>query len=242
MNQEKNINAFSVPAAILVGAIIIACAIVWVLHPASTSPTAAQNIANPSAPIVDASKVKTDGEPFVGNPNASITIAYWFDYQCPFCKQDEENVVTSIISDYVNSGKVKIVFKDFPFLGFQQGIQDSETLAVAARAVFDVDPSKFYDWHKDVFENQGQESSGWATQSKINQITTEVLGAKESAQVASLMISKATTYQNEIAADKAEGSSLGVNGTPAMVIGKQLLVGAEPYSAVKSAIDTALGS
>lgn len=238
MNTEQK-NSFTAPSAILLGAIIIALAIVWALHPsATTSPTtAAQNVANPSAQAVDISNVKTAGEPFVGDASAPVTIAYWFDYQCPFCKQDEETALPQVIKDYVNTGKVKIVFKDFPFLG-----PDSETLSIAARAVWAVAPSQFYDWHKAIFDAQGEEGSGWASQSEIMSVTTQVLGASDAAQVSSLMTSQATTYENEIAADKAEGTSFGVNGTPAMIIGKQLLVGAEPTSSIEAAIQTALGS
>ena len=235
MNQEQK-NAFTIPAAILLGAIIIACALIWVLHPATNIPSA-QNTANPSAPSVDVKDVKIAGEPFIGNVNAPVTIAYWFDYQCPFCKQDEEDVLPQIITDYVNAGKVKIVFMDFPFLG-----PDSDTLSIAAHAVWDAAPDKFYDWHKAIFDNQGQEGSNWATQSEIMKITAQVLGATDSAKVASLMTSKAATYKNQIAADKTEGNAFGVNATPAMIIGKQFLLGAEPYSAYKAAIDIALGS
>src|SRR5271154_4778713 len=102
MNTEQK-NAFSVPASILLGAIIIACAIVFVLHPSSTGTTSptAQNQAVPT-PSVDVKNVKTAGEPFIGNPNAPVTIAYWFDYQCPYCKQNEEDVMPSLLADYVN--------------------------------------------------------------------------------------------------------------------------------------------
>ena len=233
MNTDQK-NSFSAPAAILVGAIIIAVAIIWALHPSSgavTSPTA-QNQATPSVTISD---VKTAGEPFVGNANAPVTIAYWFDYQCPYCKQDEETVVPQIMTDYVNTGKVKIVFLDFPFLG-----ADSDTLAVAAKAVWEVDPTNFYKWHKAVYDAQGEEGSGWATAAEITKITTQILGASEAVRVDNLMTTHATAYEAAAAADKAQGTTLGVNGTPAMIIGKQLLIGAEPYSAIKSAIDTTL--
>jgi len=232
----------SISVSIIVGAIIIAGSILWAGGHFSPGITTNNNgvvtaPSQPTNPTVDGSKVKTAGEPFVGNPNAKITLAYWFDYQCPFCKQNEQSVIPSIVSDYVNSGKVKIVFKDFAFLG-----PDSTTLAINERAVWDVDQSKFYAWHKAIFDNQGQEGSGWAsTQTKIDAITTQVLGATETARVDGLVISKANIYTAEINADKTEGAAFGVTGTPSIVVGKQLIVGAEPYSNIKSAIDAALG-
>ena len=246
IRMQKEIKIFSVPAAIIVGAIIISVAIFFGLRSSSLSSGGqvaqgqVQGQAQAAAPTVDPSKINTVNEPFIGNPNAPVTIAYWYDYQCPFCKQDEEqtegNVIPQIITNYVNAGKVKLIFKDFPFLG-----ADSETLAIAARAVWDVAPSQFYNWHKAIFDAQGQEGSGWASQSEIMSVTTAVLGAADAAKVSSLMASNTTTYQNEIAADKTEGNSFGVNATPSMIIGKQLVIGAEPYASIQTAIETALG-
>ena len=236
--MEKEAKIFSMPIAIVVGAIIIAAGLYFGLRSSSVTPTspttaAAGQQAAPSA--VDVKDVNQNGEAFIGNPNAPVTIAYWYDYQCPFCKQDEQNVVPNVVSDYVNSGKVKIVFKDYPFLG-----NDSVTLAVAARAVWAVDQSKFYAWHQAMFNAQGQEGSGWASAKEINQVTTQVLGVTEATQVASLETSNLAQYTAAINADKAEASKFGVAATPSMLIGKQLIVGAEPYASVKSAIDTAL--
>jgi protein-disulfide isomerase len=237
--MEKEAKIFSMPIAVVVGAIIIAGGIYFGLHSSvitPTSPTAAAGQqAAPSG--VDVKDVNQNGEAYIGNPNAPVTIAYWFDYQCPFCKQDESTVVPNIVSDYVNSGKVKIVFKDYPFLG-----NDSMTLAVAARAVWAVDPNKFYDWHQAMFNAQGEEGSGWASAAEINSVTTQVLGASEAAQVASLEVSNLTQYTAAINADKAEANKFGVNATPSMIIGKQLIIGAEPYTSVQSAINTALNS
>ncbi len=238
MNPEQK-NAFSVPAAILLGAIIIALVLIWVFHPSNptTPSTAAQNVADPRAQVVDSSKVKTAGDPFIGQANAPVTIEYWFDYQCPYCKQDEEDVLPQIIKNYVGNGDAKIVFMDFPFLG-----PDSTNAALTARAVWEVAPEQFYAWHKAMYDAQEGEGSGWASPSAILTITKGVIGQAATTKVSALMISKASTYTAEINADRTQGESLGVNGTPAMIIGKQLLVGAEPYANISSAIETALGS
>ena len=54
------------------------------------------------------------------------------------------------------------------------------------------------------------------------------------------MTSKAAEYQKLIDADKAEGTSLGINGTPGTIVGKQLISGAQPYASFKAAIDSQL--
>ena len=140
-----------------------------------------------------------------------------------------------IIKDYVDTGKVKIVFKDYQFLG-----DDSQTLGKVSRAVWETLPSKFYQWHKALYDNSGTENTGWATKDKILSITTGVLGAADAQKVMALAEKNAVAYQNEMDADKAEGAAMGISGTPGTIIGKQLISGAQPYSVFKQMIDLTL--
>lgn len=244
-NQSSNLF---IPASILIGSLIIAGAIMagspantrtisgFVIPPVGDVPSPIQKQPSPvPAQTIDAAKVSSAGNPYLGNPKAPVTIAYWYDYQCPFCQKNEQAVMNSLINEYVNTGKVRIVFKDLQFLG-----RDSQTLGVTARAVWDVAPSKYYLWHKGVIDNQGQENSGWATADKIMSISTVVLGDIEAERVVKLATTNATIYQKALDADKTEGSALGIDSTPTMVIGKTVLIGAQSYSQVKTAIDAAL--
>lgn len=189
----------------------------------------------PNNQTADISKVNTAGNPFVGDANAKVTIAVWEDYQCPFCKKLETETMNQVYDNYVKTGKAKMVYKDWEFLG-----ADSQTLGKFARAVWAAAPGKFWQWHKAMFENQGTENTGWATQDKIMSITTSAIGAADAAKAAQLVASNATQYQQAIDADKAEGTAFGINGTPGVIIGKQLIVGAQPYSAFQTIIDQLL--
>jgi protein-disulfide isomerase len=240
--SQQNKNNFSIPAAIIMAGVLIAGAIF--LSNGKGSTTTATNSGNaPQQPqttqlvvqAVDITKVKIAGNPFIGNPNAPVTMAYWYDYQCPFCKRNEEDTMPQIIKNYVDTGKVKIVFKDFQFLS-----EDSQRLGKVSRAVWDIDPSKFYQWHKAVYDNQGTENTGWATDAKILSITTGVLGTIDAQKVMQLAVKNGDVYQKEIDADKAEGGAMGINGTPGTIIGKQLISGAQPYAAFKQAVDVVL--
>jgi protein-disulfide isomerase len=202
--------------------------------PAATGPAA--TAATPPAPSVDSSKVSAEGVAFVGDPKAPVTMAYWFDYQCPFCRQVEETVVGQLMTDYVQPGKLRILFKNFAFLG-----PDSETAALASDAVWEAAPDKFYQWHKAMFDMQGPENSGWASKDKIIALTKTIPGI-DAAKIEQLMTDHAAEYQKLIETDTAEGSAMGVNGTPGAIIGKELLVGAEPYQQFKADIDAELGS
>jgi protein-disulfide isomerase len=186
-------------------------------------------------PAADISKVKTEGEPFIGRADAPVTIAYWYDYQCPFCQRHEAQTVAAIVKDYVNTGKAKLVFKDYAFLG-----PDSQTIGKYSRAVWEVAPDKFYAWHDNMFANQGQENSGWATKDTLHTLTRAVLGEEMTKQVESLVLTKGDEYQKEMDEDKKEGTDMGVRGTPAMIIGNVLIPGAYPYAQTQPAIEAAL--
>lgn len=183
--------------------------------------------------IVDASKVKTASNPFIGRKEAPLTILYWFDYQCPFCKKMEQNIITQLITDHIEPGKAKLVYKDYQFLG-----TDSQTAGLAARAVWEIAPGRFFEWHKAMYENQDGENYAWGSKADIL-ILTKSLGI-DSARVGKLMTDKAAIYQSAMNADKAEGKALGIKGTPGTVIGTKLIIGAQPYAVFKSAVDQAL--
>ena len=183
---------------------------------------------------VDINNVKITGRPYIGQQDAPVTIAYWFDYQCPFCKKMEQNVITQLITDYIEPGTVKLVYKDYQFLG-----ADSQTAGLASRAVWEIAPERFFEWHKAMYENQDGENYAWGSKTDIL-LLTKSLGIDQ-IKVGKLMTDKAQIYQSAIDADKAEGKTYGIRGTPGTVIGKKLITGAQSYSVFKSAIDQVLG-
>ncbi len=233
-NYSEKHQAILTPVSILLAGLFVAGAI---LYNGAHAPTivATDTTGGATTKPADISKVKIAGEPYYGKVDAPVVIAYWSDYQCPFCQRHEQQVVSQIVKDYVDTGKAKIVFKDFAFLG-----ADSQTLGKYSHAVWETAPDKFYAWHKAIFDNQGQENTGWATKAKIDSITTSVLGAALTTQVDNLVVTKGAEYQTEMDADKAEASSMGISGTPGTIIGKQLIPGAYPYDTFKSAIETVL--
>lgn len=200
--------------------------------PGLESPTGAP----PPAAIADIGKVNQEGEPFVGSVSAPVVMAYWYDYQCPYCKQEEESVFPQLIKDYVDTGKLRIVYKDFQFLG-----PDSQTAGLASRAVWETAPGKFAEWHKAMYDKQDEENAGWGSKDDIIALTKTIPGI-DAAKIDELMTSRADVYNNAMEADVAEGNAMGVGGTPSFLIGKQMIVGAQPYEQLKAAIDNMLSS
>jgi protein-disulfide isomerase len=214
--------------AVLVGALVIGAALIF-SNGGMKAP--ADGAAQPVA--VDIKDVKTDGNPFIGSKNAPVTMAVWFDYQCPFCKQLELGALAEIYSAYVTTGKVRVVFKDFQFLG-----DDSDTGALYARAVWDAYPDRWYDWYRAMAEHQDDEHTGFGSLETITAMTKEL--GLDTDRIAKLMKDKETEYKAAIAADRDEGTTFGINGTPSVIIGKTLLSGAQPFSAFQPLIDAAL--
>jgi protein-disulfide isomerase len=228
-----------IPVAIIIAGAMISGSIVWTAHQAALQQTAmapADSAApgQPPAPPADIANVSLDGAAFVGDDKAPVTMAYWFDYQCPFCKQEEEDVFPNLVKDYVETGKLKIVFKDFAFLG-----ADSDAASHAARAVWQVAPDKFRDWHKAMFDHQDQENAGWGNENDILALTGTIPGI-DVAKVKEIMTAKAGDFSKAMEADANEGYSMGVGGTPSFLVGKQMMVGAQPYEKLKAAIDAEL--
>jgi len=241
MNPSPKPGRF-LPISILVAAVMVSGSILWgttqivdLAREVRTPPRTAESAA-PPAPTVDVAQVSLEGAPFVGDPAAPAIMAYWFDYQCPYCREVEKSVMPRLVSDYVKTGKLRIYFKDYQFLG-----PDSHTAGLAARAVWDVAPDKFYEWHAAIFAKQDSENSGWGTKDDILALTKSIAGI-DAAKVEERMTSEESRYLQAMDADIREGSSMGISGTPGVVIGTTLIAGAQPYRYFKSAVETALAS
>jgi|SRR3989344_344358 len=183
---------------------------------------------------VNIKDVDIKNEPYIGDANAPIVMAYWLDFQCPFCKQFETQTLPTLIEKYVNSGKLKIVLKDFQFLG-----EDSQTAGIAENAVWEAAPGSYQAWHEAMYKNQDGENSGWGKKEDIIEMTRSIPGI-DADQVSALMDQKKEAYQKELDDDKQEGSKFGVSGTPGFVIGNQSISGAQPTSTFTQVIDSLL--
>ena len=224
---------YATAITIVIAGVVIAGAMFFSDGKKAAAP-ANDNALNNQAVTVDINNVKTEGALFIGNPNAPVTIAQWFDYQCPACKYGDQNMITPLVAEYVKAGKLKIIFKDFAFLG-----PDSQSIALTARAVWEAYPDKFYEWHKTFFDNQGQENTGWATKDVITALTKKVAGI-DTKVIDGLLAKNSAKYKAAIDADKEEGAKFGINATPSFMIGDKVLAGVPTYATAKTMIDNLL--
>ena len=229
-HATKDLSKLYVPAAIVIAGVIIAGAVFFTR---GSSGGAAAGGDQPKV-AVDIKKIKTDGQPFIGKADAPVTMAYWADYQCPFCKKFDEEVMIQIIAKYVDAGKLKVVYKDFVFLG-----NDSVDGALYEHAVWELYPTQFAAWHTDMYKNQDEEGDqGFGDAASIEKmIKQDFAGKMDVAKIRVLVAQKHDEYMKEIQADTQEGAANGINGTPGFITGKSELVGYNPFPAFQKVID-----
>jgi len=171
--------------------------------------------------------IDLDDDAVLGDPNAPVTIVSFEDYQCPYCGRAFQDTFPQIKKDYIDTGKVKMVFRDFP-LSFHP-----EALPAAEAAECAGDQGKYWEYHDELFKNQQLLSSSLYPQlaSQLGLDTAKFQQCLDSGK-----------HTQEVQNDFAYGSQAGVSGTPTFFINGVMLVGAQPYSAFKQVIDAELAS
>jgi protein-disulfide isomerase len=225
-------SQYLTPIAVVLGAVIVALALIFAGGSKTVQQAATTNTTTPAS-TVNIANVKTAGEPYVGSATAPVTMALFFDYQCPYCKQFDASVVPQLYANYVQTGKLKIVFKDFDFLG-PNSIQASEF----ARAVWALYPSQFYAWYTAVFTNQLEESrTADATYLPHLEKLTAAIPGIDVTKVLANMQQNQKQYDADIASNFSEGQADGIQGTPSVIIGTTLLQGNQTYQTIAALVD-----
>jgi protein-disulfide isomerase len=188
----------------------------------------------PSAPV----KISIDDDPIIGNPDASITIVEFSDFQCPFCARFHTQTLPSILEEYIDQGKVKLVFRDFPIQSIHPNALPASVAAECAN-----EQGKFREMHDTLFEKQNE----W------NKLETDDALSLFSQYAADMQIEQKSfdsclssgKYIPEIKNDLDDGRDYGVSGTPGFFVGNDKvgyveLKGAQPFESFKKIIDAQL--
>jgi len=168
-----------------------------------------------------------------GDPNAPITLVEYSDFTCHFCKKFFHDTFPKLLSEYIETGKVRFVYRDFP-----RGLGSPLRAADAARCAGE--QNAYWPMHDRLFNSDGQFSS-----ENLNAFATELkLEQKQFSQCLD-----AHKYFPDIEKDLKDAGTLGIRGTPAFVIFPTevpddpnliLIPGAFPYETFKEEIEKLL--
>jgi protein-disulfide isomerase len=184
----------------------------------------------PGEVVVD---VKTDiSSPSLGNANAPVTIIEFADFQCPFCQKFFANSESDLISKYVDTGKARLVFEDFPFLG-----QESEDAAEAAKCA--QAQGQFWPYHNYLYSHQDPsgENKGGFSISHLEAFAKIIPGI-DSEKFNSCLDEHQEL--NAVQTVMASGYNYGVTSTPTIFIDGKEIVGLYETSVYESMIDAEL--
>jgi len=228
-------STFILAAALIVGAFV------FFAKDTSTGTTGTQ----PAPQIPSAGgkvEVSLDDDAVLGDKNAKVTIVEFSDYQCPFCRKFWTETYSQLKSEYVDTGKAKIVFRDFPLTQIHPAAQIAGEAAECAREVGKSDEA-YWKMHDKMFTEQNILDSGSATGAVTKTVTFTNADLKKWAKDLGYDIDSCLNsgkYKSEVEKDLTQGASYGVQGTPAFFVNGKLLSGAQPFSAFKAAIDAEL--
>jgi len=161
----------------------------------------------------------------LGKDNAPVAIIEFSDYQCPYCAKFYVESFNSIKANYIDTGKVKYVHKNYP-LSFHENAQKAAEAAECAK-----EQNKYWEMHDKLFRNAAD-----LAVAKIKGFAKEV-GLSQTKFDSCLDTGK---YEAKVKKDLSDGMSYGVSGTPAFFINGIAISGAQPYEAFKQIIDAEL--
>ncbi len=158
------------------------------------------------------------GDPFIGNPDAAITVVEFFDYNCGYCKR----AVKDVSALARENEDVKVVFKEFPILG-----DPSVVAARVSLAVNEVAPKKYGEFHDKVMTGHGSYDEE-SLLSLAGALGIDTAAVRE--KLADKAIADAIRENYQLAKE------LGIRGTPTFVIGDELVRGAVSQEALERVI------
>jgi protein-disulfide isomerase len=180
------------------------------------------------------SSTTIDDDPVLGSSDAPLTLVEFSDYQCPYCGRFFKNTYPVLKEEYIKTGKLRYVYRDFPLSFHKQAPKAHEAASCVG------EQGKYWEMHDSIFSDQKK---------------MEVEDLREKARVLGVDMSTFNScldsgkYAAEIKKDIADGTKAGVRGTPSFVLGPTnengevkgpFIRGAQPTAYFKNQIDLLL--
>jgi protein-disulfide isomerase len=177
------------------------------------------------------------GESFRGETGAKIAIIEYADFECSFCGQFERDTFPKILRDYIQTGKVRHLYRDLP-------LHHPHSMAAARASRCAGDQGKFWEMHDALFASQSN-----LVEEHLSEIAVSL--GLDATKFSSCLASDKFTDQIQASASQAD--KLGLSATPAFIIGTldksgnavridKRVVGAVPYETLKTDLDGLVAS
>lgn len=240
-NSEEivlDLDAIAVPGAIVIAGLIVAGAIFFTNKGNGSAVDGTDDTTNPTANQEEYPEAETTiaDSPYLGDiKKAKVAIVEFTDYQCPYCKRHADETKPSIVKDYVDTGKIIYVVRNFPLEFHGQIAIDTANAALCIDEIGGV--SKFFEFYAKGFEQESTDA--------LSQIAKD-LGVNMDKYNTCMSENR---YNDTIDKDFSDGTKAGVTGTPGFVIGVldkdgnvkgKLVSGAYPYETFKTLLDDML--
>ncbi len=175
-------------------------------------------------------EVSADDDAYLGDVDAPIVIVEFSDYQCSYCQRFHSETFDALVANYVDTGKVKFVYRDYPLVFHANAYAASSATECAG------EQDSFWEMHDIVFDNLSE----WSSSPEPDQ-----LFATYAADMGLDIDDFESCYANpetedEINADLKDGLLYGVRATPTFFINGQKIEGAQPYSVFESVLESML--
>jgi protein-disulfide isomerase len=164
----------------------------------------------------------------LGNKDANITVIEFADYRCPFCHKFHQETFDKLVTNFINTGKAKYLFKDF-VVNDRDEYKGSMQAAVASHCA--AEEGKYWEYLKEIYKNFKPEPQHWVTLGSLVQFANNVQ-IQDIEKFKSCV--EANKYQNQIQESGSLAKQLGITGTPSFVVMKNDKIqttfpGAVPY-------------
>lgn len=174
---------------------------------------------------------ETDDPLALGDEDAPVVLIAYSDFTCPFCATWAQETQPELVERYVDSGELRIEWREFPYLG-----EPADTLSIGALAAGEQD--SFWEYQEVVFDSQDDLTSASQPEEELMGIVDD-LGLDSDRFAEDL---EDEELAEKVDADFSQGMQIGVSGTPAFIINGDPVMGAQPLDVFVNSIDLALAA
>ena len=229
--RSRTWNIVLAAVAVFLGVVVIAQTLTGGSGTEEQITETAENTQNPGGDM-EFVRREADDPRAIGSVDAPVVMTEWIDLRCPFCASFSRDTLPALITDYVDTGKVRIEFVDVAYFGEQS--LDGQ---IAARAAADQD--KYVEYVAAVFDAAPEKGHADLTRDVLIDFAEQV-DMPDMARFTSDLDDPQLRSTAE--AQTLEAQQLGVTAVPFFVAGQTALSGAQPESTFRDYLDDAIAA